>query len=180
MNRYARMLITDGRNPYGSRGGYVRDYANDDYRRDRNDDYYRRDRGYDDYYRMDRYQNDYNNDYYRRDYGSHKMFSSRDIKEWEKNMVNENGSVGKHFDEETCKQYLKQLDINTNEITEEIFCLTMNMVYSDYCKVAQRFGVDRPDFYAEMAKAFLKDKDFDGSPEEKLYLYYKAIVEKDE
>lgn len=31
----------------------------------------------------------------------------------------------------------------------------------------------------EGAKAFLDDKDFDGEPEEKLYLYYKCIVEKE-
>lgn len=30
-----------------------------------------------------------------------------------------------------------------------------------------------------LAKAFLDDKDFDGEPEEKLYLYYKCIVEKE-
>jgi hypothetical protein len=53
------------------------------------------------------------------------------------------------------------------------------MKYSDYCKVAQKYGVDRPEFYADMAKAFLKDKDFHGEPEEKLYLYYKCIVEKE-
>lgn len=58
--------------------------------------------------------------------------------------------------------------------------LAMNMVYSDYCKVAKKYGVDTPEFYADMAKAFLRDKDFDGKPEEKLYLYYKSIVEKDD
>ena len=36
MNKYARMMLTDGRNPYGSRGGYVRDYNYDDRRRDYN------------------------------------------------------------------------------------------------------------------------------------------------
>ena len=56
----------------------------------------------------------------------------------------------------------------------------MNMMYSDYCKVAKKYGVDRPEYYADLAKAFLRDKDFDGKPEEKLYIYYKAIVEKDD
>lgn len=66
-----------------------------------------------------------------------------------------------------------------DEFGRHTFCLAMNMMYSDYCKVAQKFGADRPEFYAEMAKAFLKDKDFDGNGEEKLWLYYKCIVEQE-
>lgn len=69
---------------------------------------------------------------------------------------------------------------NCEEFGYDIFCLAMNMMYSDYCKVAKKYGADTPEFYADMAKAFLRDKDFDGKPEEKLYLYYKTIVEKDD
>lgn len=29
----------------------------------------------------------------------------------------------------------------------------------DYCEVAKKMGLDRPDFYAHMAKAFLEDGD---------------------
>ena len=45
MNKFARMLMQDGRNPYGSRGGYVRSDRRSDYE----DDYARgrRDRGID-------------------------------------------------------------------------------------------------------------------------------------
>ena len=46
--------------------------------------------------------------------------------------------------------------------------------------VAKKYGVDIPEYYADLAKAFLRDKDFDGKPEEKLYLYYKTIVEQDD
>ena len=56
----------------------------------------------------------------------------------------------------------------------------MNMMYSDYCAVAKKFGLDRPDFYAELAKAFLNDKDFGGEPEEKVFLYYKCIAEQED
>lgn len=55
-----------------------------------------------------------------------------------------------------------------------------NPPYSDYCAVAKKFGLDRPDFYAELAKAFLNDKDFEGEPEEKVWLYYKCISERSE
>lgn len=50
-----------------------------------------------------------------------------------------------------------------------------NMMYSDYCKI---HGNDLMS-YVKMARAFLDDDDFDGTPEEKAYLYYKCIVEKE-
>ncbi len=53
----------------------------------------------------------------------------------------------------------------------------MNMMYSDYCRVANKYGSGMSDFYAYMAKAFLFDKDAP-SPKEKLAAYYHSIVEK--
>lgn len=41
--------------------------------------------------------------------------------------------------------------------------------------VARKFGVNVPEFYAELARAFLMDKDGHG-PEEKLCAYYRCIV----
>jgi hypothetical protein len=54
--------------------------------------------------------------------------------------------------------------------------MTMNMMYADYCSVAKKYGVDRPEYYADLAKAFLHDKDYKGTPEEKLWYYYNCIV----
>lgn len=39
------------------------------------------------------------------------------------------------------------------------FYVTLNAMYSDYCEVAKKFGIDKPEFYIFMAKAFLDDKD---------------------
>lgn len=113
------MLMQDGRNPYGSRGGYVRsdrrsDYEDDyamrgnrdrrndygDYgdmargsRRDRNDDY----ASYNDSRMRDRdYEDDYRRDY-RNDYGKPKMFSHKDMETWKSMMKNEDGTRGVHF-----------------------------------------------------------------------------------
>lgn len=203
MNKFARMLIQDGRNPYGSRGGYVRsdrrsdyeddyamrgnrdrdDYRRNDYRRDRNEDYNSyndsrmRNRDYEDDYRRDRNE-DYRRD--RNDYGKPKMFSHKDMETWKSMMKNEDGTRGVHFREEQVKRACEQAGIDCEEFGEDVFCLAMNMMYSDYCKVAKKYGVDMPEYYADLAKAFLRDKDFDGKPEEKLYLYYKAIVEQDD
>ena len=203
MNKFARMLMQDGRNPYGSRGGYVRsdrrsdyeddyamrgnrdrdDYRRNDYRRDRNEDYNSyndsrmRDRDYEDDYRRDRNE-DYRRD--RNDYGKPKMFSHKDMETWKSMMKNEDGTRGVHFREEQVKRACEKAGIDCEEFGEDVFCLAMNMMYSDYCKVAKKYGVDMPEYYADLAKAFLRDKDFDGKPEEKLYLYYKAIVEQDD
>lgn len=53
--------------------------------------------------------------------------------------------------------------------------VTMNMMYSDYYPVAVEFGLNRPEFYAALAKAFLLDKDGPGA-EEKLLRYYEHVV----
>ena len=195
MNKFARMLMQDGRNPYGSRGGYVRSDRRSDYeddyamrgnrdRRDYENDYARggrRDRemdyaSYNDKRMRDR---DYEENY-SRDYGKPKMFSHKDMETWKSMMKNEDGTRGVHFREEQVKRACEQAGIDCEEFGEDVFCLAMNMMYSDYCKVAKKYGVDMPEYYADLAKAFLRDKDFDGKPEEKLYLYYKAIVEQDD
>ena len=227
MNKFARMLMTDGRQGVRGTGRYGmggsryygrRDRADygEDYARDRNmdygEDYARggrgRDRGMDYGYDMDmarggRDRNDYGwdmargrerGDYgedmrrgdrasyndYRRDYGEPEMFSHKDMETWKSMMRNEDGSRGEHFRKEQCKHAGEQAGVDIEEFGDDIFCLAMNMMYSDYCKVAKKYGVDRPEYYADLAKAFLRDKDFDGKPEEKLYIYYKAIVEKDD
>lgn len=181
---------------------YARDYGYDDMRMgdgnyEHEYDMRRGDRGYDygyDYERGDmRRGYDRRNDYgdyarrrdrrgrFMRDRGEHglEFFSMEDVENWKHEMKNEDGSHGEHFNKEQVKQAAQMAGIDMHELGEIPFCLAMNMKYSDYCKVAQKYGVDRPDFYADMAKAFLKDKDFDGEPEEKLYLYYKCIVEKE-
>lgn len=55
------------------------------------------------------------------------------------------------------------------------FWITMSMMYSDYCKTAKKHGVDRADFYADLACDFLFDVDR-VSPTEKLYWYFEKIA----
>lgn len=62
----------------------------------------------------------------------------------------------------------------------DVFCLAVNMMYADYCKVAKKYGVSHIEYYVDLAKAFLEDEDFHGKPEEKLWLYYKCIAESEE
>ena len=231
MSRYSN----DGRNPYGSRGGYV---SNRRPRRDRNMgdyddmDYARRDYGYDsarydmygsdyanrqsdydmggrgyerpvqpwDYRGYDMRRNDYGEDYARggrRDYDDYDMRGGRDyndygemqygkmtkedMEKWKKQLQNSDGSKGEHFRKEQVEQMARQMGINAQEMGGiDVFAMAVNMMYADYCAVAKKYGVDRPEYYGELAKAFLNDKDFKGKGEEKLWLYYKCIVEKED
>ena len=215
MNQFVKDMLMaqsrrggDGRNPYGSRGGYVtsrsprrdremmdynmpkgdyrrvgmppmRDYGDYDMRGDmRGRDYGDYNRDYADYEMHDMRGRDYGDDYDMRDYGKmeYGKMSHEDIEKWKKHMKNQDGTMGEHFKKEQVMQAARQIGVNPEEYGEHIFPLVMNMMYSDYCAVAKKFGLDRPDFYAELAKAFLNDKDFGGEPEEKVWLYYQCIA----
>ena len=59
-----------------------------------------------------------------------------------------------------------------------VWWAAMNMMYSDYYSVASKYGLDRPEFYADLAKAFLMDKDV-GGPEEKMAGYCYGVVKRE-
>ena len=92
-------------------------------------------------------------------------------KEWTAMMENEDGTKGPHWSMEQIKKVIEQRGLHGDPV--EIW-VAMNMMYSDYCKVAKKLGVNTMDFYAEMARAFLDDKDA-GVPD-KLTAYYEYIV----
>ena len=222
----------DGRNPYGSRGGYVvssrgRDRAMDDYaRRDMEYGYDmarggRGSRGGRDYegYEEDmrrrdmreRESQDYGRDYHYpygggmgygyppydygydmarndmrggRDYGDDDMefgkMSKKDYEHWKKELKNEDGSHGEHWKKEQLEQVARQMGIDVHSLGGiDVLAMTVNMMYSDYCAVAKKYGVDRPEYYVDLAKAFLQDKDYKGDGEQKLWYYYQCIVKED-
>lgn len=213
----ARRNMTDSRNPYGSKGGYVsssrraRDYAdmgsyyrgreygrrNNDFNynrsdyemdgnysqsnrqsradyaydydmdmRDRND--YARRYGYFDYDTEDYRNYKYDRDYAENDY----KLSKKEIREWNKKLQKSGGK----YTEEQIMPLAQQIGIRFDEFSPELLTAVTNMIASDYGKVVP---ADLPT-YIKMAKAFLCDEDFDGEPEEKAYLYYKAIVEQED
>lgn len=90
--------------------------------------------------------------------------------EWSAKMQNEDGTTGAHWNMEQTKQVMAQKNIDLDPVE---FYLAMNMMYSDYCKVAKKLNVNNVDFYAHMARAFLEDQD-GGS--DKLMRYYKYVV----
>ena len=91
---------------------------------------------------------------------------------WVASMENANGKLGGHWTMEQTEQVRKQKEIECDPV---MFYAAMNMMFSDYCKVAEKFNVNSAEFFAGMAKAFLDDKD---AMPNKLARYYHGIAAK--
>ena len=95
-----------------------------------------------------------------------------EAEEWCDSMVNADGTKGAHWTMEQTEQVASQRGITCDKTD---FWAVMNMMYSDFNKVAKNHAVDTPGFYADMAKAFLEDTDaVDG----KAYVYWDCITDK--
>ena len=92
--------------------------------------------------------------------------------QWAAAMRNADGTTGPHW---SMGQTDAVANITGVHVKSCVWWAAMNMMYSDYYDVARKFGVNVPEFYAELARAFLMDKDGPG-PEEKLCAYYRCIV----
>ena len=109
--------------------------------------------------------------------GSHKdgedtEFTREDAEKWVSHMENEDGTTGPHWTIAQTDAVANVAGVHVDKLT---FWACLNMMYSDYYSVAAKYGLDRPEFYADLAKAFLMDKDA-GGPEEKMAGYYHGIV----
>ena len=99
-------------------------------------------------------------------------FTKEDAEHWTAKMENEDGTTGPHW---TMGQTDAVANITGVSVKSCVWWAAMNMMYSDYYSVAAKYGLDRPEFYADLAKAFLMDKDAGGA-EEKMAGYYHGIV----
>ena len=90
--------------------------------------------------------------------------------EWVNNMTTADGYKGKRWSQEQAKQVMMQQGIDCDPME---FYVAINMMFSDYGKIAEEMGIDNVDFYAKMAKAFLKDPD---AVQDKLMAYYSTIA----
>lgn len=106
-----------------------------------------------------------------------KKLTKEQIKDWMADLENEDGTTGEHWNEQQIEQVAQKLNIKFEDFSKESFMAAMNMIYSDYCKTLDKYGVNKPEVYAHLAKDFLEDEDFAGEPDEKLALYYHYIVE---
>lgn len=163
-DRARRDYRRDGRNPYGSKGGYVSsDRGRGDYDRD-----YGRD------YRND-YSRDYGNDYRDRDY-DHEMDHDMDYAEdeWQDDMekwckeLKRNAKQSLPMNEVISKA--EQMGVRFKDYDEKEFYCVVNMLMSDFPNVGQ------PESYIAMAKQWLEDKDAELQGSEKIAAYYYTIV----
>ena len=97
--------------------------------------------------------------------------------EWVSGMHGEDPAVpsGGKWTPEQVKPYAQKQGVKPDGEPGLEFWAVMNAMYSDYYDVAKRYNVASPDFFADMAKAFLTDKD---ALEGKAERYYKSIVRK--
>lgn len=104
---------------------------------------------------------------------AHAKMDMETAEKWMRNIQNADGTRGPHWTIEQAKQVMKQKNIEGVELPE--FWAVLNMMYADYSKVFKRHGVgDKMDFYIDMAKAFVDDKD---AVPNKVAEYYSCIVE---
>ena len=100
------------------------------------------------------------------------MLDEQMCDDWMAGLHNEDGTKGPHWTKDQAKQVMASKGYTGDPC--EFWC-ALNAVYSDYSRVAKKLGVNSLDFYAEMANAFLHDKD---AEDDKMARYYEYIVKK--
>lgn len=99
-------------------------------------------------------------------------FTEADAREWTARMENTDDTTGPHW---PMAQTTAVMVSRGYHYDPAVWYAAMNMVYSDYFSVAKKHGINTVEFYADMAEAFLDDKDA-GGPEEKISAYYHCIA----
>lgn len=102
--------------------------------------------------------------------GEYRKVDEQMADSWVRRMKNADGSMGPHYKIEQAEQ-LRQM--YCMECDKWEFYVALNMMYSDYCEVAQQMGLDKAEYYAYMAKAFLCDED---AGPNKLQKYFMKVV----
>lgn len=92
--------------------------------------------------------------------------------EWVRGMKNEDGSKSPHWTMDQVKQVVKQKGLDKEIEVVDMFAI-LNALYSDYDPIFKKHGVSNMDFYVDMAKAWIKDKD---AVPNKAMAYYECIV----
>ena len=95
---------------------------------------------------------------------------------WVAGMKGADGSKGGRWKFSEIKQYAQNFGITGEHRVIEFYAI-INAMAADYGKVAKKFSVDKVDFYAELAKAWMDDED---AVPGKAAAYYEYIVKKDD
>ena len=103
-------------------------------------------------------------------HGGEKKLTQEMAEEWMASLKNEDGKIGPHWPMEQTKQVMRQKGIEVDPVT---FWAVMNMLYSDYYSVLKKHNVNTIDMYADLACAWIMDKD---AVKEKTGAYYMDVV----
>lgn len=170
------MAMYDGRNPYGAKGGYIRDsdYYYDD-RRTRDYEYDGRGRRYEiEAYDRERSDYDFRGGDMRRDYHRSGPLSDDELEKWAKKL---NDNI-----EDKHKQFFKidhiiskaeQLGVRFDKFTPDELYVTTLMMFTDYKDALNTVNADT---YIKLAKLWLCDEDSSVKYGEKLKAYYENII----
>ena len=108
--------------------------------------------------------------------GEDGKLTREEAEKWVKGMKSDDGKTGGRWPFEQVKQYAGNFGIQGEANVVEFFAI-MNALATDYGKVARKHGVDKIDFWADLTKAFLHDKD---AVPDKARVYYECIAKHDE
>jgi len=101
-------------------------------------------------------------------------FTRETAMEWVAGMEDKDGVKGGAYSWHQAQQYGRNMGITGEERLLEFYA-AMNAMESDFRQAGKKFGVDKPEFYACLAKLWLEDPDaVDNKAEE----YYRHIVKK--
>ena len=103
---------------------------------------------------------------------AHDRLDKEAIMAWVSSMEDSDGVRGGKYSWHQAQQYALNKGITDEYRMLEMYAI-MNAMYADYHKVAKKFGVDRDEFYACMAIAFIEDPD---AVDDKVEEYYKHVV----
>lgn len=101
--------------------------------------------------------------------------SREEAEKWVNSMQGADGKRGGRWTLKEIEQYAGNFGVHGDEVVE--FFAVLNALYTDYGKVARKYGFDRMEVWADLAKAFMHDKDAEPG---KVKMYYECITKKDE
>lgn len=85
------------------------------------------------------------------DQGMNEPVTEHKARKWVEKM-----STGEHFKPEIAEQHRVAFCPNCDKWE---YYVALNAMYADYKKTAQEIGMDKPDYYARLARDFIKDED---------------------
>lgn len=86
------------------------------------------------------------------------VLNKETVMEWVEEMEDSEGVKGGKYTWHQAQQYAMNKGITGHQRQLE-FYWAMNAMYADYHEAGKKFGVDKPDFYACLAKLFIEDPD---------------------